>query len=95
MPYQFKCSFYCPQPEKITKIILSIICENAFIGYLNGKEIARNKAPTTCEYIDLSAYKSNLQARDNEILIELQQLELQIPAADNECILFMVELILV
>ena len=95
MPYQFRCSFHCPQPEKTTKISFSIICKNYFVCYLNGKEVARNKAPTTCENIDLTAYKSNLQAGNNEILIELQQIELQqIPTADNEYMLFMAELVL-
>ena len=93
MPYQFKCSFHCPQPDKITKIIFSIICKQYFVVYLNGKEVARNKAPTTtCEHIDLTAYKSNLQAGNNKILIELQQMELEIPTAHDEHMLFMVEL---
>ena len=96
MPYQFRCSFHCPQPEKTTKILFSIICENYFICYLNGKEVARNKAPTTSEYIDLTTYKSNLQAGNNEILIELQEIELQQISSDsNDYMLFMAELVLV
>ena len=94
MPYQFKCSFHCTKPERITKIIFSIVCKQYFVVYLNGKKVARKKTPITYEQIDLTAYKSNLQAGENEILIELHQI-IETLTDDNEYMLFMVQLTLV
>lgn len=69
-------AFVVNNPNKVTRIILSVVSDGPFVAYINGIEIFRSRAKVT-EAIDISGFAHELFPGTNVLAIEASSPNIQ------------------
>lgn len=71
-----RCAFVVNNPDKVTRIILSLVSDGPFVAHINGIEVFRSREKVT-EAIDISGFADELFAGTNVLAIETSSPNIQ------------------